>query len=77
MDEMQATGASHDERRAESCEGRSAEGGFEAMERLILRCSTLRRVLERIECGALSPVRLEYPIDLIVRESCKEVKKGV
>lgn len=37
--------------------------------------SAVKRVLERIEGGALPPVRLEYPIDLIVRESCKEVKK--
>ena len=37
--------------------------------------SAVRRVLERIEGGALPPVRLEYPIDLIVRESCKEVKR--
>jgi DNA-binding LacI/PurR family transcriptional regulator len=36
--------------------------------------SAVRRVLERIERGALPPVKLEYPIDLIVRESCKEVK---
>jgi hypothetical protein len=38
--------------------------------------SAVKRVLERIEGGALPPVRLEYPIDLIIRESCKEVKKG-
>lgn len=137
-DEMEATGAGHDERRAESCEGWSAEAGYEAMERLILRCpelsavfcandllaigalsaltrrglrvpedvsvigfddselarhssppltsmriyardmakSAVRRVLERIDGGALPPIRLEYPIDLIVRESCKEVKEG-
>jgi DNA-binding LacI/PurR family transcriptional regulator len=37
--------------------------------------SAVRRVLERIEGGTLPPVRLEYPIDLIVRESCKEVKR--
>jgi DNA-binding LacI/PurR family transcriptional regulator len=37
--------------------------------------SAVRRVLERIERGALPPVRLEYPIDLIVRESCKEVNR--
>jgi LacI family transcriptional regulator len=37
--------------------------------------SAVRRVLERIEGGALPPVRLEYPIDLIVRDSCKEVKR--
>jgi DNA-binding LacI/PurR family transcriptional regulator len=37
--------------------------------------SAVKRVLERIEGGALPAVRLEYPIDLIVRESCKEVKR--
>jgi DNA-binding LacI/PurR family transcriptional regulator len=37
--------------------------------------SAVRRVLERIECGALPPVRLEYPIDLIIRESAKEVRR--
>lgn len=37
--------------------------------------SAVKRVLERIEGGALPPVRVEYPIDLIVRESCKEVKR--
>jgi DNA-binding LacI/PurR family transcriptional regulator len=37
--------------------------------------SAVRRVLERIEGGAMPPVKLEYPIDLIVRESCKEVKR--
>ena len=37
--------------------------------------SAVKRVLERLEGGALPPVRLEYPIDLIVRESCKEVKR--
>lgn len=37
--------------------------------------SAVRRVLERIEGGAIPPVRLEYPIDLVVRESCKEVKR--
>lgn len=38
--------------------------------------SAVKRVLERIEGGTLPPVRLEYPLDLIIRESCKEVKKG-
>jgi len=38
--------------------------------------SAVRRVLERIESGALPAVKLEYPIDLIVRESCKEVQRG-
>jgi DNA-binding LacI/PurR family transcriptional regulator len=37
--------------------------------------SAVKRVLERIEGGALPPVRLEYPIDIVVRESCKEVKR--
>jgi DNA-binding LacI/PurR family transcriptional regulator len=37
--------------------------------------SAVKRVLERIEGGALPPVRLEYPIDLVIRESCKEVKR--
>jgi DNA-binding LacI/PurR family transcriptional regulator/DNA-binding transcriptional regulator YhcF (GntR family) len=37
--------------------------------------SAVKRVLERIEGGAMPPVKLEYPIDLIVRESCKEVKR--
>jgi LacI family transcriptional regulator len=136
-DEMEASGADHDGRRAESCEGWSAEAGYEAMERLIQRCpeltavfcandllavgalsalarrglrvpedvsvigfddselvrhssppltsmriyardmakSAVRRVLERIDGGSLPPFRLEYPIDLIIRESCKEVKE--
>jgi DNA-binding LacI/PurR family transcriptional regulator len=37
--------------------------------------SAIRRVLERIEGGSLPFVKMEYPIDLIVRESCKEVKR--
>jgi len=37
--------------------------------------SAVRRVLERIECGSLPAIKVEYPIDLIVRESCKEVKR--
>jgi LacI family transcriptional regulator len=36
--------------------------------------SAVRRVLERIDCAGLPAVRLEYPIDLVERESCKEVK---
>ena len=36
--------------------------------------SAIRRVLERIDGGRLPPLRIEYPIDLVVRESCKEVK---
>ncbi len=34
-----------------------------------------RRLLERIEAGALPPVRIEFPIDLVVRKSCKEVNR--
>jgi Transcriptional regulators len=37
--------------------------------------SAVRRVLERIEVGSLPPVKLEYPIDIVIRESCKEVKR--
>jgi DNA-binding LacI/PurR family transcriptional regulator len=37
--------------------------------------SAVKRLLERIEGGALPPVKVEYPIDLIIRESCKEVKR--
>jgi LacI family transcriptional regulator len=37
--------------------------------------SAVKRLLERIDCGALPAVRLEYPIDLVMRDSCKEVKK--
>jgi DNA-binding LacI/PurR family transcriptional regulator len=36
--------------------------------------SAVRRVLERIEVGAMPAIKLEYPIDLVVRESTKEVK---
>jgi LacI family transcriptional regulator len=39
--------------------------------------SAVRRVLERIDGGFLPPIRLEYPIDLIVRESSKEVNGEV
>ncbi|MGO9410018.1 MAG: GntR family transcriptional regulator [Spirochaetia bacterium] len=35
-----------------------------------------RRLLERIEIGSLPPVRVEFPIDLVVRRSCKEVKRA-
>ncbi len=35
--------------------------------------SAARRLLERIEIGNLPPVRMEFPIDLVVRKSCKEV----
>jgi LacI family transcriptional regulator len=32
-----------------------------------------RRLLERIEAGNLPAVRIEFPIDLVIRRSCKEV----
>jgi len=35
--------------------------------------SAVRRVLERIENPGLPPVRVEFPIDLITRDSCREV----
>lgn len=34
-----------------------------------------RRLLERVENAGLPPVRIEFPIDLVVRKSCQEVKK--
>jgi DNA-binding LacI/PurR family transcriptional regulator len=34
-----------------------------------------RRLLERIENPVLPPVKIEFPIDLIARKSCKEVTK--
>jgi DNA-binding LacI/PurR family transcriptional regulator len=37
--------------------------------------SAVKRVLERIAGGVLPPVRLEYPIDLVIRESCEEVRR--
>jgi len=37
--------------------------------------SAARRLLERIESRDLPPVRIEYPIDLVVRKSCKEVAR--
>ncbi len=37
--------------------------------------SAVLRLLERIETPSLPPVRLEYPIDLVIRESCKEVNE--
>jgi LacI family transcriptional regulator len=33
-----------------------------------------RRLLERIENPGIPPVRIEFPIDLVIRKSCKEVK---
>jgi DNA-binding LacI/PurR family transcriptional regulator len=35
-----------------------------------------RRLLERVENGSLPSVRIEFPIDLVIRKSCKEVKAG-
>jgi DNA-binding LacI/PurR family transcriptional regulator len=35
-----------------------------------------RRLLERVENGNLPSVRIELPIDLVIRKSCKEVKAG-
>jgi len=34
-----------------------------------------RRLLERIENDRLPPVKIEFPIDLVERKSCKEVRK--
>jgi DNA-binding LacI/PurR family transcriptional regulator len=34
-----------------------------------------RRLLERIEAGNLPAVRIEFPIDLVIRRSCKEVNR--
>jgi LacI family transcriptional regulator len=36
--------------------------------------SAARRLLERVENPRLPAVRLEYPIDLVCRQSCKEVR---
>jgi DNA-binding LacI/PurR family transcriptional regulator len=38
--------------------------------------SAARRLLERIENTGLPPVRIEFPIDLVVRKSCKEVSRA-
>jgi DNA-binding LacI/PurR family transcriptional regulator len=38
--------------------------------------SAARRLLERMENAGLPPVRIEFPIDIVVRKSCKEVKSG-
>lgn len=32
-----------------------------------------RRLLERVENPGIPPVRIEFPIDLVIRKSCKEV----
>ena len=37
--------------------------------------SAVRRILERLEGGSIPPVKLEYPIDLVPRESCREVRR--
>ena len=37
--------------------------------------SAARRLLERVESPGLPPVRIEFPIDLVVRKSCKEVRR--
>jgi LacI family transcriptional regulator len=38
--------------------------------------SAARRVLERVENPALPPVKLEFPIDIVMRNSTKEVQGG-
>jgi DNA-binding LacI/PurR family transcriptional regulator len=38
--------------------------------------SAARRLLERVENASLPPVRIEFPIDLVTRRSCKEVTRG-
>jgi DNA-binding LacI/PurR family transcriptional regulator/predicted DNA-binding transcriptional regulator len=38
--------------------------------------SAVRRLLERIEDRGIPPVRIEFPIDLVVRSSCKEVTQA-
>jgi LacI family transcriptional regulator len=38
--------------------------------------SAARRLLERIESPGLPPVRIEFPIELIERGSCREVQGG-
>jgi DNA-binding LacI/PurR family transcriptional regulator len=38
--------------------------------------SAARRLLERVENAGLPPVRIGFPIDIVVRRSCKEVKSG-
>jgi len=37
--------------------------------------SAARRLLERIESPGIPPVRIEFPIELVERGSCKEVKE--
>jgi DNA-binding LacI/PurR family transcriptional regulator len=38
--------------------------------------SAARRLLERVENAGLPPVRIEFPIDLVIRKSCQEVRKS-
>jgi len=38
--------------------------------------SAARRLLERVESSNLPPVRIEFPIDLVTRKSCKEVPRA-
>lgn len=38
--------------------------------------SATRKLFERINDRSLPPVKIEYPIDLITRKSCKEVPEG-
>jgi LacI family transcriptional regulator len=38
--------------------------------------SAARRLLERVENASLPPVRIEFPIDLVRRNSCKEVTRA-
>ncbi|MGO8693764.1 MAG: substrate-binding domain-containing protein [Rectinemataceae bacterium] len=37
--------------------------------------SAVHRLLERIDNPGMPPVRVEFPIDLVVRDSCKEVSR--
>ncbi len=38
--------------------------------------SAARRLLERVESPGMPPVRIEFPIDLVTRKSCKEVTRA-
>ncbi len=38
--------------------------------------SAARRLLERVESSSLPAVRIEFPIDLVTRKSCKEVTRA-
>jgi DNA-binding LacI/PurR family transcriptional regulator len=37
--------------------------------------TAIRRLLERVDNTNLPPIRIEFPIDLVVRKSCKEVRR--